>query len=205
MLSQLHDGQERVVAYASQVLSKAERQYSVTRKELLAVVTFVKHFRHYLLGRHFVVRTDHSSLQWLYNFKEPEGQTARWLESLQEFDFEVIHRSGRNHSNADALSRCGTTGEDEVKRYKVNAATVSKDPLDSVNMHQLQEKDEAIGPVLRAMHSGTRVRPADIQGRSRECYQLAEQWDQLTIVDGILHRRHEDANGRSHLQVVVLI
>ena len=50
--------------------------------------------------------------------------------------------------------------------------------------------------------SGTRVRPADIQGRSRECYQLAEQWDQLTIVDGILHRRHEDANGRSHLQVV---
>ena len=43
---------------------------------------------------------------------------------------------------------------------------------------------------------------ADIQGRSRECYQLAEQWDQLTIVDGILHRRHEDANGRSHLQVV---
>ena len=55
--------------------------------------------------------------------------------------------------------------------------------------------------MLRAMHSGTRVRPADIQGRSRECYQLAEQWDQLTIVDGILHRRH-DANGRSHLQVV---
>ena len=202
VLSQLHDGQERVVAYASRVLSKAERQYSVTRKELLAVVTFVKHFRHYLLGRHFVVRTDHSSLQWLYNFKEPEGQTARWLESLQEFDFEVIHRSGRNHSNADALSRCGTTGEDEVKRYKVNAATVSKDPLDSVNMHQLQEKDEVIGPVLRAMHSGTRVRPSDIQGRSRECFQLAEQWDQLTIVDGILHRRHEDANGRSHLQVV---
>ena len=153
VLSQLHDGQERVVAYASRVLSKAERQYSVTRKELLAVVTFVKHFRHYLLGRHFVVRTDHSSLQWLYNFKEPEGQTARWLESLQEFDFEVIHRSGRNHSNADALSRCGTTGENEVKRYKVNAATVSKDPLDSVNMHQLQEKDEVIGPPRAASHA----------------------------------------------------
>ena len=58
--------------------------------------------------------------------------------------------------------------QDEVKCYNVNAATVSKDPLDSVNMYQLQEKDEAIGPVLRAMHSGTMVRPADIQGRSRE-------------------------------------
>ena len=79
------------------------------------------------------------------------------------------------------LMHCQTTGEDEVKCYNVNAATVLKDPLDSVNMHQLQEKDEAIGPVLRAMQSGTRVRPAGIQGRSQECYQLAEQWDQLTI------------------------
>ena len=166
------------------------------------MVKFAKHFRHYLLGRHFVVRTDHSSLQWLYNFKKPEGQTAHWLESLQEFDFEVIHRSGRNHTNADALSRCDTTGEDEVKSHNVNAVTVSKDLAHFVNMHELQQKDEAIGPVLRAMHSGTRVRPADIQGRSRECCQLAEQWDQLKIVDGILHRRHEDANGKSHLQVV---
>ena len=136
-------------------------------------------------------------------FKEPESQIARWLESLQEFDFEVIHRSGWYHLNADALSTCDTTGEDEVKCYNMNAAMVAKDPLDSVNMHQLQEKDEVIGPVLRAMHSGTKVRPADIQGRSRECYQLVEQWDQLTIVDEILHRQHEDANRRSHLQVVV--
>ena len=96
-------------------------------------------------------------MQWLYNFKEPEGLTAHWLESLQEFDFEVIHRSGQNHTNADALSRCDTTGENEVKSHNVNAVTVSKDPVHYVNMHELQEKDEAIDPVLRAMHSGTRV------------------------------------------------
>ena len=62
------DGEERVVAYASRVLNKVEWKYSVTRKELLAVVTFIKHFRSYLLGRHFILRTDHSSLQWLYTF-----------------------------------------------------------------------------------------------------------------------------------------
>ena len=90
MLSQVVNGCERVVAYASRILNKAERKYSVTRKELLAVVTFAKHFRSYLLGRRFVLRTDHSALQWVYSFKEPEGQTARWLEMLQEFDFEVI-------------------------------------------------------------------------------------------------------------------
>ena len=106
MLSQVDiDGEERVVAYASRVLNKAESKYSVTRKELLAVVTFIKHFRSYLLGRHFILRTDHSLLQWLYTFKEPEGQIARWLEKLQEFDIEMVHQSGRNHGNADALSR----------------------------------------------------------------------------------------------------
>ncbi|KAL5503667.1 hypothetical protein EMCRGX_G010652 [Ephydatia muelleri] len=89
VLSQVVNGCERVVAYASRILNKAERKYSVTRKELLAVVTFAKHFRSYLLARRFVLRTDHSALQWLYSFKEPEGQTARWLEMLQEFDFEL--------------------------------------------------------------------------------------------------------------------
>eukprot|EP00731_Ephydatia_muelleri_P017388 Em0010g486a len=97
VLSEDHDGEEKVVAYGSRTLSKAERKYCVTRKELLAVVTFTKHFRPYLLGRHFTLRTDHSSLQWLYNMKEPEGQLARWLEQLQEYDFAVIHRRGCNH------------------------------------------------------------------------------------------------------------
>ncbi len=105
VLSQVQNGQERVIAYASRTLAKAERRYCVTRKELLAVVTFIRHFRHHLLGQHFLLRTDHGSLRWLQQFKEPEGQLARWLEQLQEYDFEVIHRPGHKHGNADALSR----------------------------------------------------------------------------------------------------
>ena len=105
VLSQKVDGIERVCAYASRTLSKSERKYCVTRKELLAVVHFVKHFRHYLYGRQFLVRTDHSSLRWLMQFKNPQNQLARWLEILSEFDFQIQHRPGRQHSNADALSR----------------------------------------------------------------------------------------------------
>lgn len=82
VLSQEHEGKERVVAYASRTLSKAERKYCVTRKELLAVVIFMKHFRPYLFGHHFLLRTDHGSLVWLYNMKEPEEQLARWLQKL---------------------------------------------------------------------------------------------------------------------------
>ena len=74
-----------MVEYASRVLSKQERNYCVTRKELLAVVTFLQHYKQYLIGLPFTIRTDHSALTWLQNFKQPEGQLAYWLEILQEF------------------------------------------------------------------------------------------------------------------------
>ena len=77
----------------------------MTRRELLAVVTFVKYFWHYLIGRKFLVWTDHGSLRWLFRFKKPEGQITRWLEILNTYDFEIEHRPGRLHGNADALSR----------------------------------------------------------------------------------------------------
>lgn len=105
VLSQIQQGRERVLAYGSRKLSKTEQNYCTTRRELLAVVEFTRHFRQYLLGRPFVVRTDHSSLRWLTRLKEPEGQLARWLERLAEYDFEIVHRPGRLHTNADSLSR----------------------------------------------------------------------------------------------------
>ena len=65
VLSQEQDGKERVVAYYSKTLAPPERNYCVTRPELLAVVKSVKHFRPYLCGQVFRLRTDHASLQWL--------------------------------------------------------------------------------------------------------------------------------------------
>jgi transposase InsO family protein len=105
VLSQQIEGVERVIAYASKTLTKAERNYCTTRKELLAVVRFCKEFRPYLLGRQFTIRTDHASLQWLRKLRDPEGQMARWLLFLQDFNFDIVHRPGAAHANADALSR----------------------------------------------------------------------------------------------------
>ena len=104
VLSQVQCGKERVIAYAARALSKAERNYSTTRKELLALVWGTEHFETFLYGKRFLVRTDHSALQWLRNFKNPRGQVARWLERLSDFDFEVEHRPGQLHGNADGLS-----------------------------------------------------------------------------------------------------
>ena len=99
------EGDEKVIAYYSKVLSKRERQYCVTRRELLAVVQAVSHFHCYLYGQNFKIRTDHSALQWLLRFRHLEGQVARWMEVLGEYDFRIEFRPGKGHQNADAMSR----------------------------------------------------------------------------------------------------
>jgi hypothetical protein len=82
VLSQVQDGQERVIAYFSKTLSKAESNYCVTRRELLALVKTLEHFHKYLCGQQFHLRTDHSALTWLLSFKNLEGQAARWTQRL---------------------------------------------------------------------------------------------------------------------------
>ena len=105
VLSQMQNGEEKVLAYASATLPRARQNYCTTYRELYAVVKFVKYFTHYLWGRHFLVRTDHGSLRWLQNFKNPEGVVARWLATLGTYDFDIEHRRGTLHGNADGLSR----------------------------------------------------------------------------------------------------
>ena len=94
VLSQVQDDMERVLGYFSKSLSKTERVYCVTRKELLAVVLALKHFHPYLYGRKIILRTDNSAVSWMRSLKAPSGQTARWLERVAEYDLEVIHRAG---------------------------------------------------------------------------------------------------------------
>ena len=88
------NGRERVIVYASRTHSKPERRYCVTRKELLIVVTFICYFRSFLLGQKFTLWTDHGSLTWLSKFKQPKDQLARWIEKLQEYNFDIVHRLG---------------------------------------------------------------------------------------------------------------
>jgi len=104
-LSHVQEGREIVVAYYSKSLSPTERNYCTTHKELLAVIKSLKHFRPYLYGRKFRLRTDHASLIWLCKRAEPSSQVARWLEVLAEFSYRIEHWPSKKHGNADGLSR----------------------------------------------------------------------------------------------------
>ncbi len=108
VLSQVQDGHERVVAYASHTLNRAQRAYCATLRELLAVKFFVtEHWRLYLLWTKFTLRVDHSALTWLWSTRSEKPMYQRWFTALEEFrDYmTIVHRKGEKHGNADALSR----------------------------------------------------------------------------------------------------
>lgn len=95
----------RPIAYYSRTLNSAEKNYSTIEKELLAILDSTKHFRPYLFGQKFVIETDHNPLVWLYKIKEPNSRLIRWKLKLEEFDFNIIYKKGRENYVADALSR----------------------------------------------------------------------------------------------------
>jgi hypothetical protein len=100
-LIQVQNGEECVIAHGSFILTPEQRRYCTTRKELLAIIRFTRQLKHYLLSSQFTVRTHHSSHTWLLGFTEPQGQLARWMEELSQYDMVIKHRPGKNHENAD--------------------------------------------------------------------------------------------------------
>ena len=225
VLSQIQQGVERPICYASQLFDRHQQNYSVTRKELLAMVTFVKKFRQYLLGRPFTVRTDHAALQWLRRTPEPIGQQARWLEILEEFNFDVEHRPGTKHGNADALSRIRDGAQDdpgEVGPVRVSATTrtgqqapttaasspvpdtLTNDAAEPPSWPQLQQADSHLGVIYRLISDGSiRPQPEVSSAWSDESKALLAQLELLRVLpNGTLVRRWQ-RHGQHHDQVVV--
>ena len=190
----------RVIAYGSRSLTKAERNYCAIRRELLALVLvyFMRHFRAYLIGRPFVVRTDHTALQWLQGFKEPEGQVARWLDQLQEFDFSLEHRPGKCHQNADALSRlpcrqCGQSHdgiqvESDAPAEVFAVPSVASSwvlPWTTQELWEAQLADPELKSVIEWLEAG-KGRPcrSEIQGVGTRLRSLWALWNKLELPQG---------------------
>ena len=135
VLSQIQNGVECVIAYCSRA---SQRKYCTTKRKMLAVVSMCIQFRSYLRGAKFTLHTDHKSLVWLHRFKDTEGMMARWLHTLHQFQFTIVHRAGRDHGNADGLSRAPTDPCRQCTRVdcpRVNTSVVVADqPFDDVSV-----------------------------------------------------------------------
>ena len=95
VLSQIFDGKERPIAFESRVLSKTEVKYATTKREALGIVQAMQWFRSYIYGSQCIVRTDHASLQWLFR-QNANGMTFRMIQKLQEYNYRIVHRLGKN-------------------------------------------------------------------------------------------------------------
>ena len=109
VLTETVEGEDRVVAYASKVLSKSEKRWPAYDKELWAIVWSIRHFRQYLVGSTFTVCTDHQPLRNIPRSivceNDATGRRGRWAVELSSYEFDVEVRPGKQHGNADALSR----------------------------------------------------------------------------------------------------
>ena len=215
VLSQVQGDQEHVIAYFSRALNSPEKNYCVTRLELLAVVESVKHFHHYLYGKHFVARSDHAALQWLRRLKNPEGQMARWIARIDQYDFEIRYRAGGAHLNADALSRrpcdltckhCRSKDDPDSLRCRQTVVGSSQGPEHQPNrsnaanregdedaddlmadIRTAQQQDDDIGPILQHLvQDPGRPRWDQVSGLSPESKRLWSEWSALRVQDGML-------------------
>ena len=212
VLSQVKDGQERVIGYYSKRLDKCQRRYCTTRRELLAVVKSIAHFRPYLYGRRFTLRADHSSLQWLMNFRDPEGQWARWLQQLQQYDFTILHRPGKSHGNADGLSRrpcdckaCSRQREREKTTVPESPCAVNVVRFQGINLSAAQREDPDLRPIIRWKETGLQ-RPVwkDVAATSPLTKAYWADWNALELDNGLLCRRWEEADSRHHRKLPIV-
>ena len=140
---------ERVISYANRLLSPAESNYSVSEKECLALVWAAQRFKIYIWGSRIKVVTDHHSLCWLLKKRDLAGRLARWSLALQDLDLEIVHRSGRLHSDAKALSRFPIdvlTEGNEIPFLLIPVSSLT----DSSDLKSAQEQSKWWGPNIWA-------------------------------------------------------
>ncbi|KAJ1523136.1 hypothetical protein ONE63_001029 [Megalurothrips usitatus] len=175
VLSQEQGGVERPISFHGHTLNRHQRNYCVTRLELLAV--------------------------WLQSLKNTaEGQMARWVEFISGYDFVISHRPGREHGNVDALSRrpCDTDCRKCARQEHADAAVVQRLRLVDAEgpsreeVRAAQATDLDIAPLLPYLHRNRRPSAGDIAERSERTKALWFQWQSLELRDGMLCRRLED-------------
>ena len=140
----------------------------------------------YLYGRHFTVVTDHRPLKWLKTMNAPNNLFARWISEIQSYDFNIVHRPGRLHSNADTLSRNPQKGEENLFA------------ISSQDFSQMQRKDNYAGQWIRFLTHNSKPEDKNLAvkfEREKDQHFIAE--------DGCIFRRFRGKQGMTRKQLIV--
>ena len=178
------DRKEGPIYYASRQMSPAERNYTTTEREALAVVYACRKFRHYLLGYRIVFHTDHNSLKYLVNKPDLSRRIARWILLLQEFDYEVLVKSGKTNSNADYLSR--QRGPEASS--SIETSFPDEFPDDTLVFHLSGEDPSAYEDVIKYLTKKTY--PAGLTQEEKMVFQAKVA--PFTLIKGTLFRMGPD-------------
>lgn len=171
------------IAYWSKALNKSERKYTVTERECLAIVRGVAAFAHYL-DAHFLVVTDHSALIHLLPSHKSPDHIYRWSRQLAGYSFQVFHKAGKLHANADSLSRAPFVSvvDGEVIPDSATLACLAlsdlslKQKTQPVNWKSEQASDPFCTSVLNALKPN-----ASISNSLRPFIKFVK------LIDGVIH------------------
>ncbi|CAH8497738.1 unnamed protein product [Dicrocoelium dendriticum] len=191
VLSQIQNGEEKVIAYASRKLSDSERHYSVGEKEALACVWACEKWHLFLFGRRFILRTDHSALTALLS-NGSKGcrpmRIARWYARLLNYDFEIVYRPGLQNQIADGLSRLPVGLEDEKERLReavlVSSLGANLPALTIEELRRENSNDALLHEIIEYVQQGW-PKYNKIPGEFIPYYAIRHE---LSVVDGCLMR-----------------
>ena len=179
ILAQLGEGGlDHPILFARRKLLSVEHNYTTIEKEGLEMVYALQKFRHYILGAHFKMFTNHSMLKYLVNKPVLGGKICKWLLLFQEYDFEIIVKPGRLNVGPDHLSRL-ELGEEPVSL---------KDNLHDVQLFSVQIMDDYFKDIIEFLTMG--IGPTKYSAKQKK--QLVVRATNFTMTSWVQMRYFED-------------
>lgn len=150
----MKDGTEKPLGFMSRTLTPAEKRYSQLDKEGLAIMFGIKRFHKYIYGRTFTICTDHKPLISLFHEKKPVPQMGsprvqRWAVLLRAYEYKMVYKPGKDHANADALSRLPLPQmeEEDDTDHVLMLDVVDEPPITTAQVRQWTAKDKELSQV----------------------------------------------------------
>ncbi|CDO72200.1 hypothetical protein BN946_scf184970.g52 [Trametes cinnabarina] len=144
VLSQRQDGVWHPIAFLSKAMSSTERNYEIYDKELLAIMTALDEFRHYLMGaaQPFEIWTDHKNLEYYRKPQKLNRRQARWVSELANYQFTLHHKPGKTNIKSDLLSR--RADHDRGDNDNADVVVLKDEWFQRVTEYRLEGEEEDI-------------------------------------------------------------